>query len=75
MYVVPFNYVLHEINKCAWIITYIAFMYYRFIYIYIYISYLLAVFSFISLKKKKIGLFISLKFELCTKHMRLLQTI
>ena len=37
MYVVPFNYVLHEINKCAWIITYIAFMYYRFIYIYIYI--------------------------------------
>ena len=73
MYVVPFNYLLHEKNKCAWIITYIAFMYYRFIYIYI--SYLLAVFSFISLKKKNFGLFISLKFELCTKHMRLLQTI
>ena len=74
MYVVPFNYVLHEINKCAWIITYIAFMYYRFIYIYIYISYLLALFSFISFKKK-FGLFISLKFELCMMHMRLLQTI
>ena len=72
MYVVPFNYVLHEINKCAWIITYIAFMYYRFIYIYI--SYLLAVFSFISLKKK-FGLFIRLKFELCMMHMRLPQTI
>ena len=43
--------ILYEINKCAWIITYFAFMNYRFFLKFFFlISYLLIVFGFIGLK-------------------------